>query len=166
MELKEVWLAYVNDRISAANAVLAPVEFTAEASMRRFFDLHPMFSARWAAINATPFNSDFDESADMALVQLAAKDSFDDWDRLPAGIWRVIGDRLMYSQIVLAVMMFKEPDRIIDRLPQGLTQQEQSKALLLKYLLGHGRSIDRHILPITHDLSLGSFPGAQTLRKQ
>ena len=166
MELNEVWLAYVNARIEAESAGLAPVEFTAWSALERFFEFHPMFTARWDAITATPFNADFDEIADRALIHVAATDSFSEWDRLPAGGWRVISDRLMYSSVVLTVMAAKHPDSITDRLPQGLKPEEESKALLLKYLLGHGRSIDRHVLPLKHDRWFGSFPGAQTQRKQ
>jgi len=167
MEFNEVWLAYVNQRITEEMASRASLEFRAWGTLERFFEFHPMLTARWNAIAATSFNTDFDEIADRALVQVAATDSFASWDEhLPAGGWRVISDRLLYSQIVLCVMATKEPKAIMDGLPRGLTRDQENNALLLKYLLGHGRSIDRRVLPIRHDLSLGSFPRSQTLRRQ
>jgi len=166
MELSEVWLQYVNDHLDPALAKKPPLEFTAWQTIERFFEIHPMLTARWDALAGTPFNAEFDEVADMALVQVAATDSFASWDNLVVGAWRVISDRLMYCEIVLGVTAAREPKGVMARLPQGLERNRQTKALLLKYLLGHGRTIDRRVLPIEHKRSPQAFPATQTLRKQ
>ncbi|NVM42017.1 hypothetical protein HWX16_16940 [Ochrobactrum intermedium] len=166
MELNEVWLVYANKHMLSNAADLPPIEFTASETLRCFFDVHPMFTGRWDAIMSVSFNAAFEEEADMGLVQLAATNSFKDWERLSAGAWRVINERMMYSEVVLSLTMAREPKSIMDRLPQGLGSDQQTIALLLKYLLGHGRTIDRRVLPVKDRRSLVEFGAMQTLRQQ
>ena len=166
MELNEIWLWYVNEHTVANAAARPSLEFRAWDTLERFFDLHPMITARYDAINTTRYSMEFDNVADGALAQMAMSDSFAGWEELPAGGWRVISERLLYSEVVLGVMAAKEQGTVIDRLPLGLTKERQAKALLLKYLLGHGRTIDRKVLPTRPDGSLPEFPAAQTLRRQ
>jgi hypothetical protein len=166
MELHEIWLWYVNEHISELDAKALPVKFTASGTMEKFFDLHPMFTARWDAITAVAFNEAFDDEADGALAECAISDSFAGWEALSAGGWRVLSDRLLYCELVLSVQWAREPETIIDRLPRGLSADRQTKALLLKYLLGHGRTIDRHVLPIKQTNTFPAVPATLTLRRQ
>lgn len=166
MEMDEAWIWYVGQHVPKGALTRPPTEFIALQTLESFFDLHPMFTMRWDAINATPYSTEFDEIVDGALAQMAMADHFDGWEELPAGAWRVLAERLLYSEAVLAAMWAKEPETVIDRLPAGLSPERQSKALLLKYLLGSGRTIDRQMLRAKPDGSLPSFPAMQTLRRQ
>jgi hypothetical protein len=165
MQRNEVWLAYVNDRIKPKHVDRPPVELRAWQTLALFFDLHRLFTERWDAISATPYSVEFDDEADLALLQLAATDKMSGWEQLSAGAWRVLAERLLYCEVVLAAMGAQEPEAIMDRLPQGLKAGQQAHALLLKYLLGHGRTIDRQVLPLRQDERLPTFPSSQSLRK-
>jgi len=165
MSLDEIWLAYVNSHMDENAATTDAVEFRASQTLELFFDTHSLFSKRWGAIQATAFNAEFDGLADDALARVSMDDSFASWEQLPAGVWRVISDRLMYCEICLSVVMAQD-DRVTDHLPQGLRKDQQLKALLLKYLLGHGRTIDRHVLPEQVCEQSSTFPSQLPLRPQ
>lgn len=165
MELNEIWLWYVNEHVEPKNVNKPAQEFRATDVLERLWDFHSFFSPRFDLIKATKYDEAFIENADGALANLAMKNSMDDWETLNAGTLRVLSERLLYTETVLAVMMVKEPETITDGLPQGLSQIVQSRALLLKYLLGHARKIDRRVFPKETFEQSKEFPGGKGLHK-
>ena len=166
MELSEIWLAYVNQHMAADAGKVPPLEFTASQTLERLFDLHPIFTARWDAMMSVKYNDAFDEEADNALANLAMTDSFVAWEQLSAGTWRVLVERLQYCEVVLAANMAVVPNSISNRLPIGLTRDQEARALLLRYLLGQGRTIDRQILPVKERRTFIALSPSQALRSQ
>ena len=105
-----------------------------------------MFHARFDAINATPYDTAFDERADNMLMHLGSNDDFTDWDQGGDGAFRVLFERLMLTEVVMAAILVKKTP-VITRIPLGMSEHQQAVALLLMYLLGPSRVIDRAILP-------------------
>ncbi len=146
MELELVYAWYVERCLGDRLDPTKMQTFNASQSLKALFEVMPVFTARYAEINATPYSTAFDSKADIALIQMAETDSFDCWDTLPLGAWRVIRDRYLQSLVVLAANL-PRGEAIIDRLPSGMTDLQQGRALLLMYALGLSRTIDRQLLP-------------------
>lgn len=164
MKLSEIWIWYCEQRLGSlpkrGAAALSPDEV-----LQAFWTVHPHFTGRMDAIKAAPYSTDFDEEADGALSALAATDSFDTWDGLSVGAWRVLYERLAYCEVVVLANVAAGTE-VIDHLPPGLNRQSTERALLLRYLLGHGRTIDRRLLPRSQPGKLPPFPVSATFRRQ
>jgi hypothetical protein len=166
MDLSGVWLWYCEQHLSpAAIAAQRTEALSAEQVMEHFWTFHPLFSGRLDAIRATPYSTDFDDGADEALAQLAIEDSFAGWDALSAGVWRVLHERFMFCSVVVAANML-EGAATMERIPAGLSSQAAARALLLRWLLGHGRTIDRKVLPPSAPGTVLPFPVSTPIRRQ
>lgn len=164
MEMSEIWMWYCGEMFPGRE-MPAPEPISPWRVVELFFDFHPMFTARFDAIRATRYSTAFDDEADRALMHMARHDTMDGWERMTAGAWRVMYERLAYCEIVaLANEAAKKP--FIAHLPVGLDRQSQGRALLLMFLLGHGRTIDRRLLPQSPDGSLPAFPSTSLLQRQ
>jgi hypothetical protein len=166
MELSEIWLAYVNEHMVADAGKFPPVEITASQTLERLFELHPIFTSRWDAIMSVKYTDAFDEEANNALAHLAMTDSFAAWDELSVGAWRVLVERLQYCEVVLVANMAAAPNAVLNHLPIGLTRDQEARALLLRYLLEQGRTIDRQILPVKEHRAFTVLSPSQALRSQ
>jgi hypothetical protein len=166
MDLSKLWLWYCEQHLSAADlAAQRTRALSPDEVMECFWTFHPLFTGRMDAIKATPYSTDFDDSADEALGMMAMEDSFALWDALPAGTWRVLYERFSYCSVVVAANMAAGTVSI-DRVPAGLSSQATARALLLRYLLGHGRTIDRKVLPPSAPGTAPSYPVSATIRRQ
>ena len=163
MELKDIWMWYCEQRLGAAE-LPPPIPVSPWQAMELFWDMHPMFTARYDAIKAVPYSPAFDEEADGALAQMAITDSFDGWEGLSSGAWRVMSERLQYTEVVILANEVQGSE-VIAHLPLGLDRRSRVRALLLMFLLGGGRTIDRRLLPARPDGSLPAFPSTQTLKR-
>ncbi|MFC2254876.1 hypothetical protein ACETRX_35140 [Labrys portucalensis] len=164
MELREIWIAYCEQQLGDRAASAAPVIISPKKAMALLWNFNALFTPRVAAITATAFSTQFDEEADGALAMLARTDSFASWERMSAGAWRVLYERHLYTLVVMdANAALSEP--VISRLPSGLTRQSQARALLLQFLLGGARSIDRQLLPLSKPGTLPAFPANTSLRR-
>ncbi|MGH0000587.1 hypothetical protein ACQU0X_10975 [Pseudovibrio ascidiaceicola] len=121
--------------------------FNAKQSQKALFKVMPIFTIRDKEINATPYSAAFDSEADIALIQMAETDSFECWNNISLGAWRVIQDRYQQTLVMLGANL-KDKATIMDRFPSGLSGQQQGRALLLRYALGLSRTIDRQLLPL------------------
>jgi hypothetical protein len=165
MDLSDVWVWYCGERLGDRIKGARPVPYSPATALELLWEFFPMFTARAGAIAATPYDTAFDGDADLALTHLAQTDNFAAWDRLSAGAWRVLQERLVYSGVV--VMLQKaEGAEVIGGLPEGLDRQSRARALLLRFLLGEARTIDRRVLPARPDGSLPTFPADTKLRRQ
>jgi hypothetical protein len=163
--MSDVWLWYCEQHLSPeALAAQRTDALSPQQVMEEFFTFLPLFTGRMDVIKATLYSTDFDEAADEALIQMATEDSFAAWDALPAGVWRVLHERLTYCSVVIAVNMAKGTP-IIDRVPSGLPPQARARALLLRYLLGEGRNIDRQMLPLSAPGTAPPFPASTPIRR-
>jgi hypothetical protein len=134
-------------------------------TLKAFEPVFALMAQRFDVIRATPYSEDFDEEADGALAALAITDSFESWEDITAGAWRVLLDRMRQAIIVIeAAGMSGEP--VIDTLPRGLPREARRQALVLKWLLVHSRSIDRKLLPLSEPPALPSFPPTTPIRRQ
>ncbi len=165
MELDEIWLWYCEHRLGKELENIPPETFSPDDVLERLWVFLPMFTGRHDAIEATKYSKRFDGEADGALSYLATENETDGWDKMSAGAWRVLQERLTYCLIVICANKYEKVD-VIDRLPAGLDRKEQSNALLLKYLLGHGRTVDRKVLPVSKPGTAPAFPPDMKLRKQ
>ncbi|NNV23918.1 hypothetical protein EHE22_26580 [Ochrobactrum pseudogrignonense] len=164
MKLSEIWMWYCAERFPSETELPAMEPVSPWDAVELFFDLHPLFTARYDAIKLVPYDTAFDDEVDGALAHMARFDTFDGWDKMSAGAWRVMSERLSYAEaVVLANEAHKEP--AIAHLPIGLDRQSRARALLLMFLLGGARSIDRRLLPKQPDGSLPSFPATLLLQK-
>lgn len=165
MELSEIWMWYCEERLPKEGKRTPLIELAPWDALDLFFDLHPMFTARYDVINSVAYDTAFDGEADGALSHMARFDTFDGWDRLSAGGWRVISERLLWSETVIAANA-AEGTKVIAQLPRGLDRQSQSRALMLMYLLGGGRTIDPRMLRKRPDGRFPAFPSERPIRKQ
>lgn len=165
MELSEIWLWYCGERFPGLEEMPAPEPVAPMDALGLFFDLFPMFTARSSAIRSTRYDPAFDEEADGALAHMARFDSFDGWERMSAGAWRVMNERLLYAATV-ATANEAAANPVIAHLPAGLDRQSRARALMLMFLLGGARTIDRRLLPAKPDGSLPEFPANTRLRRQ
>lgn len=161
MELSKAWIAYCEPKV-APDAEAEP--FSPDLVMERLWLFNPLFTARFDAITATDFSTVFDEEADGALMDLAWHDRIA-WDGLSVGAWRVLFDRHEYALIV-AMANKTAGVAVIAGLPRGLSEEEQSRALLLQFLLGGARTIDRRLLPKSRSGRVPPIPGTTLLRQQ
>lgn len=166
MDLSKLWIWYCEQHLSAADLAAQRTHALSPDEVMEFFStFHPLFTGRMDAIAATPYSTDFDEISDQALGAMAMSDSFDLWDAMPAGAWRVLYERFLYCSVVVAANMAAGTD-VIDRVPSGLSSQATARALLLRYLLGHGRTIDRKLLPLSAPGTAPPYPVSATIRRQ
>ncbi|MDC7682188.1 hypothetical protein PQU92_02805 [Asticcacaulis sp. BYS171W] len=165
VDLHQIWLGYVNEHMAVGAELSPSLEFTAFDVLERFFELHPLFSPRWEAIMSVVYSDAFDEDADAALITAAKVGSFDNWASLSAGVWRNLTERLLYCEVVIYSAAAADPFEITDRLPIGLSHEQQSMSLFLKYFLGHGRSIDRRVLPFKRRRSISFLSPSQSLQR-
>lgn len=157
MDLGKVWMEYCFEAIGRPPKPPALRPLTPWEVVERLFDFHPLFAPRHEEISATPYSTAFDDAADAALLTLARDDDLSSWEALSAGAWRVLMERLVYSEVVaIANVLAGTP--VIARLPPGLTRQQEGRALLLQFLLGGGRSIDRKLLPTPAPGAAPAFP--------
>lgn len=164
MELSEIWLWYCEQHIPAI-AMPGAEGLSPEKVLEDFWTFHPLFSGRSDVISATPYSTDFDEAADEALARMAMEDSFASWDGISAGAWRVLHERLVYCSVVVSANLVAGSEVIV-HLPSGLSPKVRARALLLRYLLGHGRTIDRRLLPKSLRGSAQPFPVSAPIRRQ
>lgn len=165
MELEDIWLWYCEQRLGQPKERPDIEALEASEVLELLWTLHPLFTARSEAIAATPFSDAFNDEADGALAQMAIANSFKGWDRISAGAWRVLYERLVFCETVI-ILNQAQGDGFTTRLPAGLDQEDQMRALLLKLLLGEGRSIDRRLLARSPRGRAPSFPASTSLRRQ
>lgn len=166
MGLSDAWMAYCEEKLPEGSLEAPLTELVSPwRAIELFFDFMPMFTARHDAMSATRYDTVFDKEADGALAQLAVADTLSGWEELTAGAWRVLAERFTYAAVVcMANEAAGEP--VIASLPKGLDRQSQARALLLMFLLGGARTIDRRVLPAKLDGSLPEFPANTSLRRQ
>jgi hypothetical protein len=165
MDLGNIWTVYCEDRLGSAIETARPVPVTPWRGIELTWTWHPMFVAKFDVLQDVPYSTAFDEEADIALMALAMRNSFDAMDGTSAGAWRVLYERLSYTQVVmLANEAAKKP--VISRLPEGLSETEQAIAIGLQFLLGGARTIDRRLLPKSKPGKLPPFPASTSLRRQ
>jgi hypothetical protein len=123
------------------------------------------FTPRMDAINATPYSTDFDLEADNALIAMAKSDSFEAWDTLSAGAWRVLYERLAYLLVVVLANEAAGKQRFT-RVPPDLDVPSKAKMVFLTFLLTFARTVDRQLLRQSPPGSAPVLPGAMTLRRQ
>lgn len=165
MELENVWLWYCAERLGQPTEQPAMEPLGPAEVLDLFWTFHAVFRPRHDAIAATPYSEAFDEEADGALAQLAIADSFAGWEAMSAGAWRVLYERFAYSCTV-AMANEVEGTEVIASLPVGLDDRSRARALLLRFLLGGGRSIDRRLLARSKPGALPPFPASTPLRRQ
>lgn len=163
MELNEVWLWYSRSQLPDTITTIEPQALSPDDVMALFWTFHPLFAGMSDVIKSVPYSTDFDEEADLALVDLAADDAFDAWPEMSAGAWRVMYERFVFCSTVVAANMVAGT-RVIDQIPQGLSETAKARTLLLRYLLGHGRKIDRHILPLSRQGAAPHLPASRPIR--
>lgn len=164
MELKDIWWWYCEQRFPDID-MPPPKPISPHDALSLLFDLFPMFTARSDIIDATRYNTSYDAEADAALAYLAQHNSFAAWDQMSAGAWRIINERLIYTAVVFAA---NEAARnpVIAHHPIGLDRQSSARALMLEFLLGGARIIDRKLLREKPDGSLPEFPASTIVRPQ
>ena len=165
MDLSEIWLAYCADRLGPAIEDAEAIAIAPWRGVELLFRWHPLFVDKTDAIAAVPYAQSFDDEADFALVMLARDDAFDAFQTRSAGAWRVLYERLVFAETVLLVNEVRL-NAVIGRLPVGLAEEQQSRALGLMFLLGGARTIDRRLLPRSKPGTLPSFPASTSLRLQ
>lgn len=165
MELEDVWTWYCWQRLGEPVERPQMEPLTPEAGLKLLWEFHPLFTPRMDAIRATAYSDAFDDQADAALAALARDNDLASWNELDAGTWRVLYERLAYSETVMVVNMLAGTPSI-GRLPRGLDDASRSRAVLLQFLLGGGRSIDRRLLPRSTAGSAPAFPAVSSLRQQ
>lgn len=164
MELNEIWYWYCEQRFPHEKELPKPEPVAPWDALDLLFDLHPMFTARYDIINSVPYDMVFDGEVDGALCQLAQLNSFDGWDEMSAGAWRVMSERLLWSETVIAVNAAQDK-QVIAHLPVGLDRQSSARALMIMYLLGGGRTIDPKMLRERSDSRFPAFPAKRPIRK-
>ena len=145
MELRDAWLLYCEQKFPDAEYLPDPEAFSPKETAMLLYEAGYLFTPRMAAINATPYDTLFDEEADGALIWLARFDNFELWDKMSAGGWRVMYERFSYA-IVVAGANAAAGTEVMTRLPQGLDHQSQCRAAMLQFLLGGARTIDPRLL--------------------
>lgn len=165
IERERLWLWYAAERLGQPKKQPPFESMTAGQALELLWQLHPVFTGRSDAIAATPYSADFDAEADAALEALAVTDSFDRWEAISAGAWRVLYERHVYAATVLTASMVRNTG-FTEHLPVGLDGKAQGRALFLKLLLGPARTIDRQLLPRSKPEALPAFPADMTLRRQ
>jgi hypothetical protein len=155
MELSRAWIAYCEDRLP--NGAGRSITLDPEEQLSLLYDHAGLFTPRMPMIRATRFAAAFDDEADRALLELSRHDSFEGFDRMTAGGWRVMYDRFLYACVVLAAVMASGRP-VMMTLPDGLDRPVLARAFLLRLLLGPARSIDRAMLPAEDHGTSRTFP--------
>lgn len=165
MDREIVWLWYVSQKLGKEPSPHDVVPVSPWRAFELLFVFHPLFTPRMPAIAATAFSEEFDDEADTALFSLAAIDNVSEWEKLSSGAWRVLQERLVFVETVaLTNAALNEP--VFITLPRGLDETASSRTLLLRMLLGPGRTIDRRLLARSTPGTAPTFPAATTLRRQ
>lgn len=164
MELSEVWIWYASERLGPRARTAEPRPISPWKGVELMFGWHPVLQPYADFAKAVSYDTSFDEEADNALCGLARSDSFATWNRLTAGAWRVLWERLAYAE---AVMLANEVagERVITHLPRGLDWQSRSRALGLQFLLGGAKTIDRRLLASTAPGALPTLPASTSSRR-
>lgn len=165
MEFLELVLAYAERHLGRAPEPASAEKVSPAAALELLWEFHPLFTPRMPAIEATPYSTSFDREADNALLRMAETDSFDAWEGLSAGAWRVLQERLTYVETV-AVVNEAKGTGVFTSVPSGLARQQKARFVLLLQLLGPGRTVDRQLLSRSKPGSASAFPSGQTLRRQ
>ena len=163
--MNQILISYCEERLGELADPTAVVNFSPDKVLERLWVFLPMFTARNDAIKATVYSEAFDDEADDALARLAKDNGTASWDEMSAGAWRVMQERLAYCLVVINKSKAENVE-VMTYLPPGLDRTEQSNALLLMYLLGPARTIDRQLLPLSPPGCPPSFPADTKLRKQ
>jgi hypothetical protein len=165
MELRDVWYWYCQQRFPEEKELPPPQPVSPWEGLELLFDLHPMFTARSDIVSSVEYDTVFDDEVDGALCKLAVVDDFGSWDEMTAGGWRVMSERLLWSETVIAANAASDVD-VIAHLPAGLNRQSSARALMLMYLLGGGRTIDPRVLDKRRDGTFPGFPADRPIRRQ
>lgn len=164
MDVIKLVLAYAERHLGRTPDPSSAEKISPAAALELLWEFHPLFTPRMPAIEATPYSTSFDAEADGALVRMAETESFDAWESLSAGAWRVLQERLTYVEIAAAVNDLKGTE-VFTLVPSGLAREQQARVVLLILLLSEGKTIDRRVLPLSKPGTAPTFPAGQTLRK-
>ena len=165
MDLADIWIWYVAQRLGADPVREDFADIGPWSTLELLWGFHPLFTARWDAIAATPYSTEFDAEADGALARLAIDDATGSWDGLSSGAWRVLQERLAFLEVVVVAneaagtKVFTEAPRLLDR-------TKQARTVLLRMLLGPARTIDRRLLPPSAPGAAPPVPATTSLRRQ
>lgn len=165
MELKDVWIAYCEDRLGAAAETAVPLRLSPDDGMRLLFDWGQLFTARMEALGAVSYDIAFDAEADSALCMLARDDSFAAFDAMSAGAWRVMYERWSWAMVVMMTNKMEDTP-VIGGLPSGLADNQRTRAFGLQFLLGGARTIDPRLLEKARRTGSLRIPGSLSLRRQ
>ncbi len=167
MDLKDVAQWYAERRLGRAlgpDDAAEAVRLSPQHALEMLFAFHPLFTPRWDALEATPYSDAFDTEADEALLKLAELDNLDHWDGLSAGAWRVLWERLAFLEVVIIANMVAGT-RVLTGVPRSLDERSRSRMLLLTFVLGPARTIDRGVLPRSEPGTALRFPSSTALRR-
>lgn len=168
MELKHAWMWYCQERFPDPNANPAPEPVSPMQALSLLSDLQPMFTARIDMIEATPYNTAFDNEADNMLLHLARFDDLSAWENGSAGAWRVLTERLRLS---VSMLRLDELDgkKVIGQLPSGLDRRSKARAVMLVQLGNRRSDVPPEWLPKQgHEqpAAIPDFPADWPLKKQ
>lgn len=141
------------------------VKLTPWQTLELLWVFHPLFTPRWDGLQATSYSEAFDREADEALLRLAERDSLDHWEDLSAGAWRVLWERLAFLEVVILANE-AAGTKVFTGVPRSLDNLSRSRMLLLTFLLGPARTIDRDVLPRSEPGTAPRFPSSTPLRRQ
>ncbi len=140
MKWNEVWLTYCADRLGNPTTTVHSEPLSPADVLSLLSDAQAPFTARHDVIRSTPFDAAFDSEADNAIATLAMTDTFDSWNAISLGAWRIIADR--YEYLVSLVMAANIAGvTVMTSLPRGLKRPEKTKAILIRHLLADARAI-------------------------
>ena len=165
MELSRVWIGYCEKRLGPAAGSAATVSLSPKDTHALLYEWNGLFTGRASTLLDIPYSTAFDDEADAALCEVARLDNFRTWDRLSAGAWRNLLERLTYAQGVALANEMAGTD-FIAWLPSGLSRRERSRAVGLQFLLGGARTIDPKWLSDRGHGAQTAFPASTSLRPQ
>lgn len=163
MDWKSALSSYCQGRFPFLAELPPPVPVEPWEAVELFFDLHPMFTARFDVINSVAYDPNFDGEADEALLDLARTNSFDGWQNMSAGAWRVMAARFTYMETVAAGNAAAGTE-VMFHLPAGLGRESKTRALLIAFLLGDARTIPPKLLPKKGRGGFPAFPETKPIR--
>jgi len=165
MELSRVWVTYCEKRLGPAADKATTVAISPKDTHELLYEWNGLFTRRASTLLEVPYSTEFDDEADAALCEAARVDNFRSWERLSAGAWRNLLERLTYAQGVALTNEMAGTD-FIAWLPSGLSRRERSRAVGLQYLLGGARTIDPKWLSDKGRGAQTTFPASTSLRPQ